>query len=105
MKLSGDVPQAHKELAQALEEAEVSIDLDSKLPAERKAQIYTCLAFDWFDIAVEEEGSRLLLKANKVFPDYFKTKVKEHMAQDSTFDYLVKGITVHLLRLVPGLKS
>lgn len=104
MKLSGDVPQAHKDLAAALDQAEADVS-SGPLSPERKAQIYTCLAFDWFDMSVEEEGNRLLLKADKICPDYFKTTVKKHMDEDPIFDYLVKRIAVELVKLLPGLKS
>lgn len=102
MKLVGDVPEEHKELAEALEKAEGDIDNDKLLPDSRKAQIYTCLAHDWYDICAEEEGNRLILKADKVFPGYFKSEVVQHMKEDENFEYIVQKITSELVQIMVG---
>jgi hypothetical protein len=88
--------QEDKDLAQALKESEIEVDIDQYLPNERKAQIYVCLAHDWYQIDMDEEGSRLLLKANRVFPGYFKTLVIQHSIEDENFDLIVKNLTLEL---------
>lgn len=102
MKLVGDVPEEHRELAAALDKAESDIDTDKLLPDSRKAQVYTCLAHDWYDICVEEEGNRLLLKANKVFPGYFNAMVVQHMSEDENFELVVRNITSELIQIMVG---
>lgn len=102
MKLLGDVPEHHRDLADALERAEKDVDEDKLLPKSRKAQIYTCLAHDWYDISVEEEGNRLLLKAEATFPGYFKDIVVQHMLEDENFQLVIGNITSELIQIMVG---
>lgn len=97
MKFSGDIPEEHRQLALKLEESELEIDNHPILPNERKAQTYTCLAHDWYQISMEEEGNRLLLKAEKAYPGYFKQLIVEHASEDPNFKILVDNIAVILL--------
>jgi len=99
LKLSGDVPKEHIELADQLEQMERLIETDP-YSDERKAQIYVYLAHNWYKMGCEEEGNRLLVKADRVFPGYFKETVIKHQLEDETFDYIVKSITVELIRLL-----
>lgn len=102
MKFAGDISKEDRELALALSEAEQEVDSDKLLPNVRKAQIYTCLAHDWYDICMEEEGNRLILKADKVFPGYFKDMVVQHMEEDENFEHIIKSITSELLQIMVG---
>lgn len=101
MKFSGDIPQQDLDHMIALDEAEKDTETCS-LPNERKAQIYVCLAHDWYEMDCEEEGNRLLLKADKVSPGYFKGPVIEHQLEDENFDVVVKRITLELVKLLVG---
>ena len=101
IRMVGDIPEEHRELADQLWAFEATIVM-SGAPPERMAQIYTCLAHDWYEIDVEEEGNRLLLKAEKIFPGYFKETVIKHALEDPDFDQLVRGITLELIALLVG---
>lgn len=96
------MPEQYRKLALDLEDAERETDFRGDVPKDKKAKIYTCLAHDWYDIEMEEEGNRLLLKAEKVFPGYFKELVIQHMLEDAAFEYLVKRITLDLIRMMTG---
>ena len=100
MKLSGDVPQEHRDIAEQLDLFERNIDADKSLPKERKAQIYTCLAHDWYHLDADEEGGRLLIKAEKVSPGYFKETVIKHTLEDESFDQVIKNITLELIHML-----
>lgn len=99
MKLAGDVPQEDRKLAEELEKFEREIDQDP-FSGDRKAQLYTCLAHDWFKLGAEEEGNRLLLKADQVSPGYFNKTVIQHQLEDESFDLIVKNITLELAQML-----
>lgn len=100
MKLSGDVSQKDKDIANELEQFEKIVDSDIVCPVERLAQIYVCLAHDWYKLSCEEEGNRLLLKAEKICPGYFKSTVIEHQKEDKDFDIVVRNITIELITMM-----
>lgn len=96
MKLLGDVPEEHKELAKQLLETENYFDqkdLEHLVANEIRAKAYVCLAHDWYQIGCEEEGEKLLLKAEKVCPGYFKEIMVKHTEEDSDFNLVVKQLT------------
>lgn len=99
MKLAGDVSKEDREMAEELDSFEHLIDQDT-YDNDRKAQMYVSLAHDWYQLEADEEGDRLLLKADKVFPGYFKGKVLEHQQEDEIFDTVIKNITLELARLL-----
>jgi len=96
MALSSGLSKENQELAKNLAEAELETDRDQVLPAGRKAQIFTCLAHDWYQMDMEEEGARLLNKAEKTFPGYFRGLVIEHSLESDGFDMVVKNLTLEL---------
>lgn len=98
MKLLGDVPQEHKELAIQLESMEEYLDGKAKslLPKEMIAKGYVCLAHDWYSMGEEEIGVSLLEKAEKTYPGYFKEVLIGQTLEDSDFDRLVKSLSVQL---------
>ena len=100
MKLAGDLTKKQKAQAQELTEFERLVDHDSAYPKDRKAQIYTCLAHDWYQLDMEEEGNRLVVKAEKVCPGYFKGPVIQHQKENPDFDIVIKNLTVELLYLL-----
>lgn len=98
MKLYGDVPESHKQLVINLEDMEVHLDDKNHVfTSLDKAKAFTCLAHDWYMVGLEEEGSRLLKKAEEVSPGYFDKVVKEDMEKDENFDILVKRIASQLI--------
>lgn len=88
--------EENKALALELEKAEAEIDFDPVLPNGRKAQIYVCLAHDWYQMDMDDRGSKLLLKAERVYPGYFKGLVIEHSEESENFDKVVKNLTLEL---------
>jgi hypothetical protein len=104
MNLNGDVPEKDRNLALKLIEYERLVDDMTDFPDEKRAQSYVCLAHDWYQIGMEEEGGRLLLKADSTFPGYFKTTMVKHIAESEDFDRLVKSFTVQLITMIMGQK-
>lgn len=100
MVLSSGLSKENQELAKKLTEAELDTERDQVLPKERKAQIYTCLAHDWYQMDMEEQGVRLLEKANKIYPGYFKGLVIEHSLESDGFDKVVKNLTLELAYMI-----
>ena len=87
--LLGDVSEEHRELAKELADFEKQIE-SGKFPLEKKAQMYVCLAHDWYQIGLEEEGSRFLKKADATYPRYFENVMMAQAEQDPAFAKLVK---------------
>ena len=96
MKSCGDLTQEERDFMEDLEDEENLCDV-ADISDGKKAQVYTCLAHDWFQLSMEEEGHRLLLKANKIFPGYFKSLVVQHSKEDECFAQIVNRITLILL--------
>lgn len=100
MKLAGDVPEEHKQLALELQDAESYWDSRSSkksVPVELLAKAYVCLAHDWYDIGCEDDGQRLLEKAEQTCPGYFKEVMLEQTMLDPDFDMLVRRLSVELI--------
>lgn len=102
MRNPGDMPDEHRSLATALLLQETIVGQDGSLSKEEKAQGYTCLAHDWYDIDLEEEGNRLLLKAEAECPGYFKTTINQQTKADSMFAFLVERLTAKIITLLAG---
>lgn len=102
MKLLGDVPQEHKDLAEELEQMERYFDSKHNVPLEMVAKGYVCLAHDWFALGAEEEGHRLLDKADKIYPGYFHTKASDHAKEDMDFALLIVNLRNYLNSLLIG---
>lgn len=98
-KSAGDIPEEHRQLVEQLEAFEKTVNT-SGAPPDRLAQMYTCLAHDWYQLDMEEEGNRLVLKAEKVCPGYFKGPVIQHQVESSDFDTVIKNLTWRLLHLL-----
>ena len=101
MKLHGDAPKEDQELADKLVKAESDYMNNDGLSKERKAMFMVCLAHDWFDINMEEEGLRLLDKAETVRPGYFKEVQPKDMKDHANYTILV----LRLASFLTGLKE
>lgn len=99
MKLIGDVPEEHKYLAAELEKMEKRFDEATGKGSDNSqlAKGYTCLAHDWYMMGAEEEGLRLLHKADKVFPTYFESQIIVDCLHDLEFNFIVRNITTELM--------
>lgn len=99
MNFAGDVPEAFRELAAELVETEKEIDELPNMPAHVKAKSYTLLAHDWYAMDLEEQGHKLLLKADGVYPNYFSGRIADHIIEDERYGVLVSRLTDKLLTL------
>ena len=100
MKNPGDMPDEHRSLATALLLQETIVSQNRSLSKEEKSQGYTCLAHDWYDIDLEEEGNRLLLRAEASCPGYFKTTINQQTQADPMFAFLVERLTKKIALLL-----
>ena len=100
MNIFGDVPESDKKLAIKLTEYEKEVDEEKEFPNEKRAQSYVCLAHDWYQMGMDEEGSRLLLKAEDTYPGYFKTKIDKHAKENPDFALIVRNLRVELMWMV-----
>lgn len=93
-KLHGDVTEADKKLEQDLIGAEAQIEgLRGIIPAPNMAKCWVALAHDYYhDLGIDEEGDRLLLKALKDCPTYFKVEIIQHQKDDPQFDIVVNSL-------------
>lgn len=89
-KMYGDVTDQDKQLATALEAAERWLDKSpEEVIAELKAKFYVCWAHDWYEMGMDEEGERLLGKAQCVYPTYFSNKIVQQAKEDPEFAFLI----------------
>lgn len=100
MKLYGDVAEHEKELAIALEKQERVFDLSFNIPKEELARGYVCLAHDWYHIGDEDEGLRLLQKAENTSPGYFKVAMAKHCYENIDYEYLVRKLTAEIIYML-----
>jgi len=101
MKMAGDVKDKHRLHAVELEKCEREIETNPKFAlAELKAKFYCCLAHDWYQMDMDEEGHRLLLKADDVCPGYFKGPVIKQVEESEEFGIIIKNLTIELLQLL-----
>lgn len=98
MRLLGDVPKEHQELARDLREIEVAID-GMIVPPREKAKAYVAMAHDWYSMGAEEEGHKLLLKAEKACAGYFTKEINED-TEDEEFAYLVGRLKAEIIYLL-----
>lgn len=111
----GNLSAKDKELVGKLKEAEEYIDKLLLVPVARKGQTtktlsskdikalgaksYVCLSHDYFDLEIEEEGERLLLKANKLYPNYFSKILPTHMKEDKDYNTLIVQIAGKIMSI------
>lgn len=91
-KLYGDVSEKEKKLAEGLEEHESWLDKKKDVPALIAAKMLVCLAHDWYDLAMDDEGERLLTKADKICPGYFRKAIVDQTIEDPEFAYLILNL-------------
>ena len=97
MNISG-LSQSDLEFIVELEEMEKALlDITTGIAPEIVAQGLTCLAHDYTKMGLEEKGHVLLLKADEIYPNYHRDKMKEHMASDPDFKRLVISLSAELV--------
>jgi hypothetical protein len=93
MKYFGDIPQKHLDLVKDLTELEDWFEEHGKsIKPEMAAKGFVSMAHDYIFMDMEEQGERLLKRAEQVYPGYFKEKIQEHR-KSSDFDELVNNLT------------
>lgn len=94
MKLyGGDIPKEDLVVLEGLIESEKWFnDHGSTINPAVGAKAFVCLAHDYYDIEMEEEGDRLLLRAEKLYPGYFMAAIRIHAELDPEFSCLVRQI-------------
>lgn len=100
MRVAGDLFDNERKLIPELLGFESSIDIDTCTPNDGRAMMYVCLAHDWYHLDMEEEGNRLLIKADKVCPGYFTGSIEQHMKENANFKRLVENLTKGLIFLL-----
>lgn len=92
-KYFGDIPQKDLDLVKELKEQEAWFNEHGStvLPV-LAAKAFTCLAHDYYSVYFDEEGERLLRRANKHYPGYFSNAVYTHMVKDYEFAHLIKNL-------------
>lgn len=101
MKVAGDISADDREWMEQLEEQEAFFDSKyDTSPLRILAKAYVCLAHDWYQLGLEEEGNRLLEKAEKFCPGYFKDLLPEDIKEDEMYDFLVKNLTSYIASLI-----
>ncbi len=104
--LHGDVPEGDREMAKKLQQMEIEMEAHNTLSPQYTAQSYVCLAHDWYEMGQEEEGHRLLQKAEIACPDYFRKHMKTHTLENPVFELLVSRLFAMLgWQLLDSLKD
>jgi hypothetical protein len=93
VKTHGDIPEDHRTILYELEILELWFNENkSDIIPEMAAKGMTCMASDYYSIFMDEEGERLLLKAEKLNPGYFRGAIRKHLIDDPDFYYLMSLI-------------
>lgn len=101
----GDVPDQHVRVALNLHKIEALYG-SATLSQEDKAAAYVLAAGGWFTIGMDEEGHRMLQKAEDTFPGYFGSAMAKQYHSDQNFAIVVHGIIRSLMwNLVQSLKE
>ena len=94
MKTHGDIPPHHLAIMEELEELEEFFRSHKEdLPPTDIAKGMVCIAHDWYEMYMEEEGERLLKAAEKYSPGYFKLPILIHAERDWQYALLVRQLT------------
>ena len=95
MKYYGDIPQKDRELVEELERLEHWFDDHMKtVDSEKVAKGFTCLAHDYYALFMEEEGDRLIRRAEYVCTDYFRGRIYEQAKRDREFNDVLGSLTL-----------
>jgi hypothetical protein len=90
MRYYGDIPAIDLRLLEELQTLEKWFDdHGSSLPVIPVAKGMTCVAFDYYFAEFEEEGDRLIRRAEKICPGYFKGPIHVDVEKDAEFAMLV----------------
>jgi hypothetical protein len=93
MKTYGDMPENDELLLNELQLLEEWFnEFGETLPILSQAKGFTCMAHDYLIIGMEEESERLLKRAEKNCPGYFKGPLLAHIRDDEEYLILIDNI-------------
>lgn len=100
MKFYGDIPEDHIVLLLELQQLEAWFEQHGdNFPLLSQAKGLTAMSHDYFSMEMEEEGERLLKKANKICPGYFVGPILSQIDKDNDFRLLIKQLVENNLSL------
>lgn len=90
MKYFGDISEKDRLLIKELTKLENWFDeYQSDIRPILASKGLLCLAHDYYDIYMEEEGERLIMRAEAISPGYFKGTIYRHIEEDASFAKLI----------------
>ncbi len=93
LKFYGDIPKADLAMVEELKNLEQWFyDHGTDLEALAIGKGMVCMAHDYYDMEMEEEGDRLLYMAEKYCPGYFTAPIYIAMEKDKNFANLVMNL-------------
>jgi hypothetical protein len=93
MKYYGDIPVEHLEIVRELIVLERWFhDHGDTVPSLLAAKGFVSMSHDYFSMFMDEEGVRLLTKAENCHKGYFKGPIYEHANKDGAYDFLVESL-------------
>lgn len=93
MRPYGDIPAKDLKLAEELWELENWFNENQDtVPKDKAALGFVSMAHDLYLLEFDEEGDRLITRAEKIYPGYFRAKIHEHTLENSDFAVLVDNL-------------
>ena len=93
MNYFGDIPVEHLELMKELKDLESWFDMYGQtIEPSIAAKGFVSIAHDYIFMYMEEEGLRLINRAEKICPGYFVEKIHEHAKYHSDYKKLVSNL-------------
>lgn len=93
MKYYGDIPESDKKLIQELVTLESWFNEGNiPIPPLTAAKGFVAMSHDYYEMYLDEEGERLLNRAETCYSGYFKGPIQEHMSKCSDFNSLIKNM-------------
>ena len=90
MKYFGDIPAKHLELLRELLSLEELVNDKLKdFSSLALAKGFVSISHDYYNMDMEEEGDRLIQRAENCHGGYFKKPIHIHMEKDPLFNILV----------------
>lgn len=90
LRVYGDIPKADLKMIEELRTLEEWFyDHGAELEMLAIGKGMVCMAHDYYDMEIEEEGDRLLYLAEKYCPGYFVGPIYIHIEKDKNFATLI----------------
>ena len=90
----GDIPVEHLEVVRELVDLEIWFSANGQeIQPSLAAKGFVSMAHDYYSMYMDEEGERLLNRANNCMPGYFKGLIHQHAKSDGVFDTILHNLT------------